>query len=471
MKKYRHIHFIGIKGVAMTALAVLAKQMGSKITGSDVAEEFVTDEILKRNKINYTVGFSEKNIVGNPDLVIVTGAHGGLTNPEAVSASLKGLKVVTQGQALGMFMEGYTQISVAGTHGKTTTSAILAYLFEKAGLSPGFAVGCADIPALKTSAKFGKGKYFIAEADEYVTDPKTDKTPRFLWQNPKNLIITNIEYDHPDVYQNIEEIKVAFAKLIQKLPSDGLLVTCIDNNNIKELIKHAPRVITYGKGALADWKILRIYNNAGKTNFWLEYKGREMGHFQISLPGEHNVLNAIAAIIVALEEGIDLEKIRKYLPLFTGTKRRFEKIAEINKIILYDDYAHHPTEIRATLKALKNWYPEKRIIAIFQPHTYSRTKALFKEFGLCFSDADIILVSDIYSSAREIEKYGITSAVLVEELCKHHPQCYYTKGENEVLHYLEHNIRENDIIITLGAGDIYKIHNRITKIIQNSNFQ
>lgn len=471
MHKYKHIHFIGIKGVAMTALAVLAKQMGSKITGSDVAEEFVTDEILKRNNINWTIGFSEKNIVGNPDLVIVTGAHGGLTNPEAVSASLKGLKVVTQGQALGMFMEGYEQISVAGTHGKTTTSALLSFLFEKAGLTPSFAVGCADIPALKTSAKVGKGKYFIAEADEYVTDPKIDKTPRFLWQDPKTLIITNIEFDHPDVYQNIEEIKAAFTKLIQKLPSNGLLVTCIDNNNVKELIEYAPRVITYGKGALADWKILRIYNNAGKTNFWLEYKGREMGHFQISLPGEHNVLNAIAAIIVSLETGIDLEKIRKYLPLFTGTKRRFEKIGEQKHILLYDDYAHHPTEIKATLKALKNWYPERRIIAVFQPHTYSRTKALFKEFGLCFTDTDIILVSDIYSSARETEKYGVTSATLVEEICQHHPDCYFTLGQEEILQYLDHNVRENDIIITLGAGDIYKIQSQIIKIIQNSNNQ
>lgn len=467
MHKYKHIHFIGIKGVAMTSLAVLAKQMGSKITGSDIAEEFVTDEILKRNNIKWTVGFSEKNIAGKPDLVIVTGAHGGMTNPEAVSASLKGLKVVTQGQALGMFMDGYEQISVSGTHGKTTTSALLSFIFEKAGLSPSFAVGCADIPILATCARAGKGQYFIAEADEYITDPQTDKTPRFLWQNPKTLIITNIEYDHPDVYPDIEEIKLAFVKLIQKLPPDGLMVACIDDNNVKEIIKYAPRVITYGKGIFADWKILRIYNNAGKTNFWLEYKGREMGHFQISLPGEHNVQNAAAVIIVSLEAGIDIEKIRNFLPLFTGTKRRFEKIGEVSNILLYDDYAHHPTEIKATLKALKSWYPEKRIIAVFQPHTYSRTKGLFKEFGLCFVDADIILIADIYSSAREVEKYGVTSATLVEEICQHHPNCYYTKGENEILQYLEHNIQENDIIITLGAGDIYKIHPQIKNKILN----
>lgn len=468
MKKYNHIHFIGIKGAAMTSLAVLAKQMGSKITGSDVVEEFVTDEILKRNKIKWNIGFSEKNIAGKPDLVVVTGAHGGLTNPEAVSASLKGLKVVTQGQALGMFMQGYEQISVSGTHGKTTTSALLAFLFEKAELASGFSIGCADIPVLKTASRFGKGKYFIAEADEYLTDPKTDLTPRFLWQNPKILIITNIEYDHPDVYQNIDEIKSAFAKLIQKLPPDGLLVTCIDNNNVNDLIKFAPRVVTYGRGALADWKILRIYNNAGKTNFWLEYKRREMGHFQISLPGEHNVLNALAAIIVSLEAGIDIAKIKKILPLFTGTKRRFEKIGEFNKVLLYDDYAHHPTEIKATLKALKSWYSQHRVIAIFQPHTYSRTKALFKEFGLCFTDADIILISDIYSSARETETLGVTSAALVEEICRHHSACYYAKGQEEVLQYLKHNARENDIIITLGAGDIYKmliqIKNQISKI-------
>lgn len=459
--KYSHIHFIGIKGVAMTALAILAKEQGSKITGSDIKEEFVTDEVLKRNGISWNVSFSEKNISGNPDLVVVTGAHGGMTNPEAQFAQIKGLKTVMQGQALGMFMEGFRQISVVGCHGKTTTSALIATILEKAGLSPSFAIGCADIPVLGNPAHFGKGKYFIAEADEYVTCPQTDSTPRFLWQKPDILVITNIEYDHPDVYKDIEEVKVAFTKIINKVTNTGRIIACIDNQNVREIIKGVENVITYGKSPAADYHLERIYVSDCKTTFWLSFMGRELGDFHLAVPGEHNVYNAVGAVIAGLEAGVSLEKIKLILPQFTGTKRRFEKVGEVNGILLYDDYAHHPTEINATLQAAKIWFPHKKIFCIFQPHTYSRTQALLPEFSRAFSSADTVLVTDIYSSARENGSNHITPQTLVQEISKHHPNVYYQKGPQDVANFLSQKAESGDIVFTMGAGDIYKWHRDI----------
>ncbi len=222
------------------------------MTGSDISEEFITDSVLKRFGIDWKIGFSKNNIIGKPDLVVVTGAHGGMTNPEAIAAKLMGLNVVMHGQALGMFMDGYKQICVAGCHGKTTTSALIATLLTKAGLSPTFAVGCADIPILKTPAKIGKGKFFIAEADEYVTCPITDKTSRFLWQKPNVLVITNIEYDHPDVFRNIIEVKNAFEKLIDKIQIDGILIVGIDNNNVRDILfHHNKKYLSYGESPRA----------------------------------------------------------------------------------------------------------------------------------------------------------------------------------------------------------------------------
>lgn len=464
--KYPSIHFIGIKGVAMTALAILAKEQGSKVTGSDIEEEFVTDEILKRNKISWKIGFSEKNIIGKPDLVVVTGAHGGMTNPEAIAVKLKSLNVVMQGQALGMFMEGFKQISVVGCHGKTTTSALIATVLEKAGLSPSFAIGCADIPVLGNPARNGRGKYFIAEADEYVTCPETDPTPRFLWQKPDILLITNIEYDHPDVYENIEKVKEAFSKIINKVTNTGRIIACIDNQNVKDVIKGIPQVITYGKSPAAEYRIQRIYISDCKTTFWLSYMNRELGDFQLQIPGEHNVYNAIGAIIAALEAGISLVKIKEIIPQFSGTKRRFEKIGEVNGVLLYDDYAHHPTEINATLQATKKWFPDKKIFCVFQPHTFSRTQALLPEFSRAFTLADTVIITDIYSSAREKENKNMNPEMLVSEISKFHSQVYYQKDPDKVAHFLSQKSQSGDIILTMGAGDIYKWHREIIKSIR-----
>lgn len=473
MKKAKHIHFIGIKGVGMTALALLAKEAKIRVSGSDVEEKFLTDEVLKKAGITFKTSFSPENIQGNPDLVVVTGAHGGLDNPEAQEAQKRGLKVVSQGEAVGIFMEGsilgrvnLIGISVAGSHGKTTTTSMIAFLLTKAGLDPSFVSGCAGISGLEGPGYCGKGKYFIAEADEYATFPQTDKTPKFLWQNPKLAVITNIEYDHPDIFDNLTQIKEAFGQLIQKLPQDGILVTSTDSPTVKSLFeKFGGEKISFGFGPTCDWQITRVSFGEGKTWFWAKHKNLDLGKFTLSVPGKHNALNALAAIVVGVSLGIPIEKIRQILPSFLGTKRRFELIGEIRSVELYDDYAHHPTEITATLKAAKEWFPGKRIIAVFQPHTYSRTKALFDEFARCFSVADQTLLIDIYPSAREEIDPTISSKLLAIEVGKHHHNVSYFPGKKEVMEYLGKIVRPNDIILTMGAGDVFSWHQDIIKTL------
>ena len=309
-KTYHHIHFIGIKGVGMTAMAIFAKEKGIKVTGSDVLEEFVTDEVLKRHGIIPRIGFKSDNLIGKPDLVIVTGAHGALTNPEAQAAQKMGLPVIMQGQALGLFMEGKKGISVCGVGGKTTTSAIIATIFTRAGCDPSFIIGCGDIFTLGSPGHAGRGDYFIAEADEYSTVPQIDKTPKFLWQNPKHIVVTNIEFDHHDVYENIGQTKEAYLKFFKKIPRDGSLIACADNKNIREVITSVEgNIQTYGISPDASWQLKGFHRNCGNSVFWIEHKRITMGQITLKVPGRHNALNALGAAVVGFEMGLSFKEI------------------------------------------------------------------------------------------------------------------------------------------------------------------
>lgn len=469
MKKFKHVHFIGIKGVAMTALAIVAKEQGSRVTGSDVEEEFPTSTVLAKFKIKPLIGFKKENIVGSPDLIVVTGAHGGMSNPEAQAASKMGLRVLMHGEALGEFMKGKKGIAVAGSHGKTTSAAMVAHILSKAGFDPSFAVGCGEIKSLGTPGHAGKGDYFVVEADEYVTDPGRDPTPRFFWLSPFVAVITNIEYDHPDAYLNIGQVRQAFLTFAKKVPSDGLLVAGIDNENVREVLSQIkspifqpkadqPLVETFGFSPAAHFQITRVSFGNGRTWFWLKHKGIDLGQFALKIPGRHNAANAVAASIVASHLGISWGKIRQLLPTFSGTRRRFEKVAEREGIAFFDDYAHHPTEIKATLEAARAWFPNGKIVCIFQPHTFSRTKALLGEFSRCFTEADQVIITDIYPSAREKPDPTINSKILVNEIQKYHKNAHFIGKMEEVVAYFKNHLTPGDIILTMGAGDIYKMH-------------
>ncbi len=418
----------------MAALAVYAKERRFAVSGCDVEEEFPSDEVLKKGGIKPLVGFSGDHVMQltGSRLVIYTGAHGGRKNPEVAVAIEAGIAALPHGQALGLFMEGKRHISVAGSHGKTTTAAMIATILTQAGYDPSYAIGCGEIGGLGLPGHCGRGDWFVAEADEYVTDPGHDATPRFLWQRPEILVITNIDFDHPDVYSSLADVKEAFQKLRDKVPASGEIITP------------------------ADVHITNIHFAGGSTYFRMDIEGVTLPEFMLQVPGRHNGINAALAAAAANHVGVPWDEISKGLAKFTGAKRRFEKIGEIGLTNFYDDYAHHPAEIGATLSAARSWFPKRKIIAVFQPHTYSRTKALLNEFARSFSDADFAIVTDIYASTREHDTLGISGQTLAEKVAQNHRNSFFAKGKEEVKKILDAKVSDGDIVIFMGAGDIYK---------------
>lgn len=464
-KKIKKIHFVGIKGVGMTPLAIIAKEAGFTVTGCDIDEEFITDNSLKKANIKPIVGFDQLH-VADCDLVITTGAHGGFDNLEVKKARQMNIPVWTQGEAVGKFMDGevlgkkFEGISVAGSHGKTTTTAMIATILKESNLDPSFLVGTGDIPSLGSSGHFGKGKYFVAEADEYSTEPQYDKTPKFLWQKPKIALITNIEFDHPDLYASMTELRTAFTSFSNNVTVGGSLVVCLDDLEISNLLKNYKKhAITYGFSKNADFYIEKLSMDQNKMFFWVNAKETSLGEFSLNVVGEHNALNGLSAIIVCLELGLSIDKIKKGLSAFVGTRRRSEFMGELSSgAMLYDDYAHHPTEIKSTLSTFKKIYPNKKIVCIFQPHTYSRTKILFEQFVSSFSAADIVIFTDIFPSSREAIDKSISSELLARDVSKIHKDILYFPNLVDVIKYVDEKSFDKDyIVITMGAGDVYKI--------------
>lgn len=468
MKKLK-IHFVGIKGVGMTPLALIAKEAGFDVTGSDINTEFITDAALKKAKIVPFVGFSKDHIV-SPDLVILTGAHGGFDNPEVMEAKKKNIKIITQGEAVGVFMEGqifgkkFNGISVAGTHGKTTTSAMIATVFKQNQLDPSYVIGTGDVGSLGAPGHYGDGKYFIAEADEYATEPKYNKKPKFLWQLPKIAIITNIEFDHPDIFDSIDDVRKAYFAFCNQLPKSSVLIACGDDPEIKKIIiERKGQAIAYGFNNDNDYVIKNLHISGEHMFFGVSSKGTFISDFMLKVVGEHNALNALATIITSMEFGLSIDKIKKGLLFFNGSKRRLEFVGDlVSGAKLYDDYAHHPTEIKTTLRALRSQYPNKKLIVIFQPHTYSRTKKLFEEFISSFKDVDAVILTDIYSSLREAPDSTVSSAILYDKIKTQYKDVRYLASLSDVVEYInEKRFRSDVVIVTMGAGDVYKINSQL----------
>lgn len=449
MDKIKNIHFVGIKGVGMTPLAIIAKEAGMEVSGSDIGEEFITDELLKKTGVTPLIGFS-KDHIKNPDLVITTGAHGGFNNVEVLEAKRKGVKIMTQGEAVGVFMIGtifgrkQVGISVTGTHGKTTTTAMIATVLKGCGLDPSYVIGTGNVLSLGSSGHFGKGKYFVAEADEYMTEPSFDKTIKFMWQHPKIAVITNIEFDHPDAYKTIEDTRKACLAFANQLPEDGVLIACGDDPQVKKLLSEFKgRKITYGEGEDNDFTVNDVLND-----------------LNLSVFGEHNRLNATAAFIVGLEIGLSREKIIESLVQFKGSKRRSEFVGTLSSgALVYDDYAHHPTEIQKTLKAFREKFPSSKIVCIFQPHTYSRTKSLFEQFSDSFNDVDTVILTNIYSSLREKPDPSVSMPDLAKKIGG---KSLFLPGLSDVVKYINNQRFGKDVVvITMGAGDVYRISEKL----------
>lgn len=454
----KSIHFVGIKGVGMTALAVYCKERGYHVSGCDSSEYFQTESVLKSYSIPLLAGFNEKHVDENIDTLIYSGAYSSLNNADIKQAEKLGIETLNHGQALGMFMTGSKGISIAGTHGKTTITSLVVTILITAGLDPSYIIGTSAVKNLKSSGHYGKGKYFVVEADEYQSETSSNK-PRFLWQNPYIAVISNIEYDHPDMFNNIIEVRKTFELFIRNIKPGGILIYNEDDGQIKKIIKNLScKLISFGKSLSSTYRLLDS-KIVKKRNIVTIRNIDRVISFPMNIYGEHNSLNATAAFALADTLGVDKNIIKKSFLKYYGSDRRFEIKKEKDGILYYDDYAHHPTAIHKTLLAFKQLYPDRRLIVIFQPHTYSRTKALLAEFAKSFNFATKIILLDIYSSARENKMdYQVTSRDLKDRIARLGKDVYYAESNEKVLQYLNKYSKKGDIVITMGAGDIFRLH-------------
>ena len=452
----KKIYFIGIKGVAMAGLAVICKQRGMAVSGSDVAENFITDDTLRREGIVVLESFAPAPLDRQPDLVVV-GTSWGSDNVEVAEAKRDGIEIISDAVLRGLLSREKKTIAVTGVHGKTTTTALLAHLFTRAGLQPSFLVGTGTVPDLGSNARWAAGEYFIVEGDEYSRS-HDDQTPKFLDLQPTISIITSIEWEHVDIFPDTQAIEAVFKKLVGV--TGELVVACSDWPSVRTVIGGAEqKVATYGLYERSLWQAHDIRQEPDRMVFRVKREGIDVDEFSTNILGQHNVLNALACIIVSLKVGIDLETIREGLRTFSGTQRRFE-VVEANDVTFVDDYGHHPSEIKTTLETVRRRYPDRRIICVFQPHMASRTKALLHDFAKSFSDVDVVLLVDIFASARE-RAVAITSKDLADAVTQTHPNASYTGGIEQTVTALRSQLKPDDVIVTMGAGNVYEVRDKL----------
>ncbi|OGY18448.1 MAG: UDP-N-acetylmuramate--L-alanine ligase [Candidatus Chisholmbacteria bacterium RIFCSPLOWO2_01_FULL_50_28] len=459
IKTAKRIHFSGIKGVGMTALALYAQDRGIRISGSDVADQFVTEKILTKRRIEVAEGFAAENLNKDVDLLVYSGARP--QNPEVKAAQRLGIRTLNYAQALAQMVSDKAVIATCGVGGKSTTAAMLATILSRTGRKPSFVVGVGNILGLGVPGRYQPGKLAVVEADDYVAVSGIDNSPKFLYLNPMITIVTNIEFDHPDVYRNLEETKRAFQAFFLRLPKGGVLIGNIDSPAVQSLFQSFPKqgknveVIPYGFSPQASWRIQKVVMEGGRTEVRLTVAGIRL-KLALRVPGKFNAANATAALIAATQLGVAQTESIKALEEYQGTMRRFQPVGIIRGIEVWDDYAHHPKEITATLSAARKWFPNRRIVAVFQPHTYSRTKALLPEFAKALSLADEAIVTDIYGSAREAKDPTISGRDVARIAAQVNPRVRYCKKDH-VLEYLKQKTGQGDVVLTLGAGDIYRV--------------
>lgn len=442
-----HVHFIGIGGISMSGLAEILLEENFTVSGSDNKESALTDH-LSQNGATVFYGQKASNIIDGIDVVVYTAAiHE--DNEEFMEAKRRNLPMLSRAELLGQLMTNYdTPVAVSGTHGKTTTTSMLSHIFLAGELDPTISVG-GILKAIGGNIRVGSSGLFITEACEY--------TNSFLHFFPKIGVILNVDADHLDFFKDIDDIRHSFRRFAQLLPKDGTLVINGDIEKLSYITDGlACRVITFGREASLDYSASGItYDEQGNASFDVIKYGKPAGHMTLSVGGEHNVYNALSAIAVSDLLGIPSEKVREGLLSFHGTDRRFEYKGEIDGITIIDDYAHHPTEIEATLKTAAH-YPHRELWCIFQPHTYTRTKALFPEFAAALSHADHVILADIYA-ARETDTLGISSGQLADAVKEHGCDAVYLPDFQEIEHYVTSHCKKGDLLITMGAGDVVNI--------------
>jgi UDP-N-acetylmuramate--alanine ligase len=442
------LHFVGAGGVGMSGIAeLLLLATPLEISGCDLAH---SETVARLEKLGARIALGhDASHVDGADLLVISSAVAE-SNPEVAAARARGIPVIRRAEMLGEIMRLKQGIGVAGTHGKTTTTSLTGMVLTEAGFDPTIVVG-GQVHILGTNARLGKGDYLVAEADEY------DRS--FLELTPVVAVITNVEADHLDTYRDVEDIRDAFAAFANRVPFYGAVVLCADDPGARSLIPRIKRrLVTYGESLEASLSARSIRLEATGTTFevWNGEQGR-LGSVRLRLPGRHNVLNALAAIAVGRELLVPFDAIVRALESFTGVVRRFERKGERGGVLVVDDYAHHPTEVAATLAAARQVYPDRRLVALFQPHLFTRTRDFAAEFGRALSAADAAVVMDVYPS-REKPLPGVTGELVAAAVGRNgsRPPAIYVPEKRDVVDFLEKNLRPGDLLLTLGAGDVVK---------------
>jgi UDP-N-acetylmuramate--alanine ligase len=449
-KRDTRIHFVGIGGIGMSGIAEVLLTLGYAVGGSDLKE---SDTTRRLTQLGATIKYGHDAAhLDHADVVVISSAVKP-SNPEVQAARLRGIPVIPRAEMLAELMRMKYGIAVAGSHGKTTTTSLVATVLHQAGLDPTSVIG-GQLPSLGSNARLGDGDYLVAEADE--------SDGSFMKLTPTVAVVTNIDPEHLDHYGSLAALKRTFADFINKVPFYGLAVLCLDHEHVQALLPEVEkRHVTYGFAPLAQFRALDVEHDGLRTRFTAMVRGRTLGRVELAMPGRHNVLNSLAVLAVADFLGVDFAVYQRALASFSGVRRRFSVRGEADGIMVVDDYGHHPAEIRATLAGARSGFRERRLVVAFQPHRYTRTRDLMGEFARAFNEAELVAVADIYAAGEE-PIAGISSARLVDEMrASGHSGAFHVPKRADVAAALLPLLRPGDIVITLGAGDVWTVGEEI----------
>jgi UDP-N-acetylmuramate--alanine ligase len=454
----KKLHFIGIGGIGMSGIAEILLDQGFKVSGSDRSLSEVTERLQSLGAITFE-GHRASNIANDVDTVVYSSAVQP-DNPEILEAQRRKIPIVRRAEMLAEVMRLKYGIGIAGTHGKTTTTSMTSLVLMEGGLDPTVIVGGKLSGLGGTNARLGRGEFIVVEADEY------DRS--FLSISPTIAVLTTLETDHLDCYRDLEDIKSAFIQFGNKIPFYGFIVLCLDEPALLDIMPNLSKkkIITYGLNPQADVQAVDIHHKDNTTTFTLLRSNNELGLITLQVPGKHNVQNSLGAIAVGLELGVPFDKIKSGIEKFSGVYRRWEKKGERNGIAVYDDYAHHPTECRATLSGVKAGW-RRRVVCVFQPHLYSRTRDFYEDFGKSFLLSDVLVVTDVYP-AREEPIQGVSGKLIVNAAQQFgHKDVHYVPDKKQVPAFLKTIVKSGDIVITMGAGDIWKSGEEFLTLFSN----
>ncbi|MCL2206652.1 MAG: UDP-N-acetylmuramate--L-alanine ligase [Fibromonadales bacterium] len=453
-RRIRKTHFIGIGGAGMSGIAEVLFHNGFEVSGSDMQESTQT-KYLQNLGVKVFIGHKAENIAGTEIVVYSSAVHA--ENPEMVQAKVQGIPIIRRAEMLGELMRLKYTLAIAGTHGKSSTTSMVGSILEAANEDPTVIVG-GIVQGKGSGATVGKGSYLVAESDEFDHS--------FLKMMPSSAIITNIDADHLDTYKDLDDIKSAFVEFANKVPFYGQVVLCLDDVGCQSVLARLSKpVITYGFSPQATYSIKSCRYFESGSEFTVYRRGELLGDFSIRLLGKHNVQNAVGALALATEESIPVEFSKKALAEFAGVERRMEFKGMVKGALVFDDYAHHPTEVAASLAAFRESFPGKRIIAVFQPHLYSRTKDHAEEFGAVFGNSDILLACDIYG-AREEPVEGVSGKLIFDFAhARGHKNAHFIGAKENALEFLANEAKDGDLIVTMGAGNITALSAKILEMV------